>query len=64
MRLQYVVLLLGFNTVNGKYCCNCVGYDYDGNHNVCFNTVNGKCCCNVYSVVLYTQKIILMVSIP
>ena len=38
---------LGFNTVNGKYCCN-----YIVNNTVTlvvrdgFNTVNGKYCCN------------------
>ena len=41
------MILLGFNTVNGKGCCNVkdsnknATADYDS-----FNTVNGKGCCN------------------
>ena len=37
----------GFNTVNGKYCCNLyVPVTVYGRDNG-FNTVNGKYCCNV-----------------
>ena len=40
--------VLGFNTVNGKYCCNAVVADTLVDLVVkSFNTVNGKYCCNV-----------------
>ena len=37
----------GFNTVNGKYCCNVelLKKEYDVVDDR-FNTVNGKYCCN------------------
>ena len=41
---------IGFNTVNGKYCCNAVitvaTISIDR-----FNTVNGKYCCNLHTIV-------------
>ena len=39
---------VGFNTVNGKYCCNTTIIE-DGKLMECFNTVNGKYCCNLIS---------------
>ena len=38
----------GFNTVNGKYCCNIqVDTKSIGLCEVRFNTVNGRYCCNL-----------------
>ena len=43
-------MTLGFNTVNGKYCCNLKQVDEQANTYVLgFNTVNGKYCCNLES---------------
>ena len=40
--------MAGFNTVNGKYCCNLKGKArVPLAHASSFNTVNGKYCCNV-----------------
>ena len=39
-------MMLGFNTVNGKYCCNCQENQNSWAELLCFNTVNGKYCCN------------------
>ena len=37
---------MGFNTVNGKYCCN-LFLEHKGLKGLkSFNTVNGKYCCN------------------
>ena len=54
--------LLGFNTVNGRYCCNEEGEAKQTKSTVNFNTVNGRYCCNV---VIRGMKIACMtVSIP
>ena len=37
---------MGFNTVNGKCCCNDVRDAIKERNAKSFNTVNGKCCCN------------------
>ena len=40
--------MLGFNTVNGKGCCNNARYKKFYSLEVAsFNTVNGKGCCNL-----------------
>ena len=42
------VLNMGFNTVNGKSCCNFAGREAAIQFMVdSFNTVNGKSCCNL-----------------
>ena len=43
-------ILLSFNTVNGKYCCNLVVMAKQWLLlDQSFNTVNGKYCCNLMS---------------
>ena len=52
--MEHYPNIIGFNTVNGKYCCNGgkdvigVGVDVPG-----FNTVNGKYCCNLGTSILH-----------
>lgn len=36
----------GFNTVNGRYCCNCLKIKQRLGEMKSFNTVNGRYCCN------------------
>ena len=42
--------VLGFNTVNGKYCCNLESDEVQAGFVQRFNTVNGKYCCNVIPI--------------
>ena len=43
----YFVINGGFNTVNGKYCCNnALQLSPSMIRQLSFNTVNGKYCCN------------------
>ena len=39
------MVLVRFNTVNGKYCCN-ITIEVMELFGFSFNTVNGKYCCN------------------
>ena len=42
---------VGFNTVNGRYCCNEKKVDPEL-LKAGFNTVNGRYCCNAYRMVV------------
>ena len=45
----------GFNTVNGKYCCNGLKMDFEETFSsLSFNTVNGKYCCNLSLILIET----------
>ena len=64
-KLKYIFNDLdGFNTVNGKYCCNLSAVknmntlSYEG-----FNTASGKYCCNAVTFLLHLHKT-ASVSIP
>ena len=45
-----MVLIVSFNTVNGKHCCNHPLFKDFFIREAGFNTVNGKHCCNKYDV--------------
>ena len=46
MKSEGTTINFGFNTVNGKCCCNLKETSGVKVSPWCFNTVNGKHCCN------------------
>ena len=55
--------VFGFNTVNGKYCCNERANPME-NDLIRFNTVNGKYCCNLLTSAPLRAIKLAKVSIP